>query len=148
MRHDLVHSARHEHGGCAMSLSTSEWYDVFAVREAAGNSPTYELLAHAVAASAEILDRLDTLPEDEPQPNLLFASTRAMGGPVDAPEPSWSGCSATGTGSPPRCEPGSGDRSGPGRAGGHPAQVPHRPRRPAGGVVRRPRAERRAALTR
>lgn len=68
-----------------MSISTSEWYVGFAVREAAGNSPTYEQLAHAVAASPEVIDLLDTLPEDKRQPNLLFASTRALGGPVDAP---------------------------------------------------------------
>ena len=85
-----------------MSISTSEWYDGFAVREAAGNSPTYERLARAVAASDEVIDRLDTLPEDKRQPNLLFASTRAMGGPVDAPEPftewvlgNWSALAAT-----------------------------------------------------
>lgn len=68
-----------------MSIGTSEWYAGFAVREAAGNSPTYERLAYAVAASPEIIDRLDTLPDDKRQPNLLFASTRALGGPVHAP---------------------------------------------------------------
>ncbi len=85
-----------------MSISTSEWYAAFAVREAAGNSPTYERLARAVAASAAIIDRLDSLPEDKRQPNLLFASTRAMGGPVDAPQPfaewvlgNWSALAAT-----------------------------------------------------
>jgi len=62
-----------------MPMSTSEWYAGFAVREAAGNSPTYERLAQAVAVSAEIIDRLDTLPESKRQPNLLFASTRALG---------------------------------------------------------------------
>ena len=70
-----------------MSTNTSEWYEAFAVREAAGHSPTYKRLANAVAASSEILARLDTLPEVKRQPNLLFASTRALGGPVDAPEP-------------------------------------------------------------
>jgi hypothetical protein len=67
--------------------STSDWYDGFAVREAAGHSPSYERLAHAVAGSAEIIDRLDTLPESNRQPNLLFAATRSLGGPVAAPEP-------------------------------------------------------------
>lgn len=66
-----------------MRTTTSEWYDGFAVREAAGNSPTYERLAHAVAVSVEVTGRLDTLPEVKRQPNLLFASTRVLGGPVD-----------------------------------------------------------------
>ena len=69
-----------------MSIGTGEWYEGFAVCEAAGNSPTYERLAQGVAASAEIIERLDTLPEEKRQPNLLFASTRAMGGPVDSPD--------------------------------------------------------------
>lgn len=68
-------------------MTTGEWYARFVVVEAAGNSPSYERLARAVAANAEILSRLDTLPESKRQPNLLFASTRALGGPVDAAEP-------------------------------------------------------------
>jgi hypothetical protein len=70
-----------------MSMSTSEWYVGFAVREAAGHSPSYERLALAVAGSAEVVARLDTLPQGKRQPNLLFAAARALGGPVDAPEP-------------------------------------------------------------
>jgi hypothetical protein len=70
-----------------MGPSTSEWYDAFAEREAAGNSPIYQRLAHAVAAHTEIIGRLNTLPHDKRQPNLLFASVRALGGPIDAPKP-------------------------------------------------------------
>lgn len=69
-----------------MSIATSEWYEGFAVREAAGHSPTYERLALAVARSGDLVERIDSLPEDKRQPNLLFASVRALGGPVEPPQ--------------------------------------------------------------
>lgn len=68
-----------------MTTSTSEWYDGFAEREAAGSSATYERLAHAVARSQALVERLDSLPQGKRQPNLLFASARALGGPVESP---------------------------------------------------------------
>ena len=70
-----------------MSNGTKQMYEGFALREAAGHSPTYERLALAVAAHDGLLERLGTLAEGKRQPNLLFACTRALGGPVDAPEP-------------------------------------------------------------
>lgn len=66
-------------------LTTSEWYRAFASREAAGSSPTYEWLALAVADDAGLVARLDTLPEDKRQPNLLFAAARLLDGPVSVP---------------------------------------------------------------
>lgn len=67
------------------AMTTSEWYLAFATREAAGSSPTYERLARAVASSDELVARLETLPEDKRQPNLLFAAARLLGGPVEEP---------------------------------------------------------------
>ena len=70
-----------------MTTTTADWYLGFAEREAAGHSPAYEQLARAVAASGGLVERLETLPEEKRQPNLLFAAVRALGGPVDAPRP-------------------------------------------------------------
>ena len=66
-------------------MTTADWYDSFAVRQARGDSPTYERLAHAVAADAGVLALLDTVPEPKRQPNLLFAVVRLLGGPVGSP---------------------------------------------------------------
>jgi hypothetical protein len=71
---------------CDIQTSTGERYQAFAAREAAGHSPIYEFLAHTVAASTEIINLLDTLPEAKRQPNLLFASARSLDGPVETPE--------------------------------------------------------------
>lgn len=68
-----------------MTINTSEWYARFASHEAAGHSAIYERLAMAVADSCDVIDRLDRLPEDKRQPNLLFACVRALGGPADGP---------------------------------------------------------------
>lgn len=59
-------------------------YRSFAEREAQGISPTYERFANEVAANADLLARLQSLPEAKQQPNLLFAATRhAVGLPAD-----------------------------------------------------------------
>jgi hypothetical protein len=65
-------------------VDTAQWYQEFA-RDTREESPAYERLAVAVAEDDELLRQLDQLPEPKRQPNLLFAATRFMGGPVDAP---------------------------------------------------------------
>jgi hypothetical protein len=64
-------------------MTTAEWYREFGLREARGSSPAYERLALAIANDGELLARLDTLPEQKRQPNLLFAATQYLGGPVE-----------------------------------------------------------------
>ena len=64
---------------------TAAWYTDFAERQARGESPSYERLAHAVAADTALLERLAELPEPKRQPNLLFAAVRRLGGPTDDP---------------------------------------------------------------
>ena len=66
--------------------TTRDWYLDFA-KEAHGNSPAYERLSQAVADDAELIERLDQLPEPKRQPNLLFAAVRYLGGPVADLEP-------------------------------------------------------------
>jgi len=66
-------------------MSIAEKYAEFAAREAHGVSPTYELLASAVAADDGLLALLGTLPPDKQQPNLLFGVVRFLGGPVRDP---------------------------------------------------------------
>jgi hypothetical protein len=63
--------------------TTADWYREFGQREARGSSPTYERLALAVADDAELLALLDALPEPKRQPNLLFAATQYLDGPVE-----------------------------------------------------------------
>ena len=64
-------------------VDTREWFRWFAEQEAAGSSPSYERLAHAIADHEVIVDRLDRLPRPKRQPNLLFAACRLLGAPVD-----------------------------------------------------------------
>jgi pimeloyl-ACP methyl ester carboxylesterase len=64
---------------------TREWYWDFGVRQARGESPTYERLSAAVAGDDEILDLLTGLPEPKRQPNLLYGVVRLLGGPVADP---------------------------------------------------------------
>lgn len=71
---------RHNRG-----MDTAQAYEVFARVEAAGSSPTYERLALQVAATDELLDRLDGLPPGKRQPNLMLASARVAGAPLAAP---------------------------------------------------------------
>ena len=70
--------------GSEWPRTTRDWYLDFA-REARGNSAMYERLALAVAEDSQVLRRLDGLPEPKRQPNLLFAATRFLGGPVSDP---------------------------------------------------------------
>lgn len=68
------------------AVSTSTWYRTFGRRDAHGVSPAYERLALAVADDDELVGLLDGLPEPKRQPNLLFAATRYLGGPVEDPD--------------------------------------------------------------
>lgn len=63
-------------------MLTSEWYRLFGRYEVRGQSPSYQRLALAVADDARLIGLLDQLPEPKRQPNLLFAATRYLGGPV------------------------------------------------------------------
>ncbi|MCP3855438.1 MAG: DUF2332 domain-containing protein [Actinomycetia bacterium] len=66
-------------------MDTREWYNLFAEHEAAGSSPTYERLARAVGESQPLVALLEELPAPKRQPNLLFASARLLGAPIDDP---------------------------------------------------------------
>ncbi|OJF14566.1 DUF2332 domain-containing protein [Couchioplanes caeruleus] len=83
-------------------MTTAQWYQAFAVREARGQSPTYEALALAVGADQQVLGLLDGLPEEKRQPNLLLAAAQYLGAPLGAPDDfldwvlqNWSALSAT-----------------------------------------------------
>jgi hypothetical protein len=65
--------------------SLSDAFVDFARREAHGASPTYERLAHAVAANPGLLTLIGSLPAAKRQPNLLFSVVRHLGGPVGDP---------------------------------------------------------------
>lgn len=67
------------------AMDTASWYRAFAQVEASGSSPIYETLARAVADSPEIVGRLEELPVAKRQPNLLLASARLVGAPLDDP---------------------------------------------------------------
>lgn len=49
-----------------------------------GASPSYERLCLGVVDDAEVIARLDTVPEPKRQPNLLLGVVRWLGGPVDS----------------------------------------------------------------
>ncbi|WP_166354783.1 DUF2332 domain-containing protein [Phytoactinopolyspora limicola] len=68
-----------------MAASTSEQYRNFAEKYARGTSPTYERLAHTVAADSAMIELIDQLPPLKRQPNLLFGAARYLGGPVGDP---------------------------------------------------------------
>jgi hypothetical protein len=55
-------------------------YERFATVEARGASPIYETLAHAIAASVELLAFLSSVPADRRQPNLFLAAVRHVAG--------------------------------------------------------------------
>lgn len=55
-----------------------------AERQLRGISPSYERICLGVAADPEVLERLDTLPAPNRQPNLLLGAVRYLGGPVDS----------------------------------------------------------------
>ncbi|MFG1603500.1 DUF2332 domain-containing protein [Actinoplanes sp. NPDC049265] len=63
----------------------ADGYWDFAVRQARGESPTYDRLTTAIADDDELLDLIATLPEPKRQPNLLLGVVRLLGGPVDDP---------------------------------------------------------------
>ncbi|QWF80526.1 DUF2332 domain-containing protein [Amycolatopsis sp. CA-230715] len=65
--------------------ATADEYRAFGLREARGQSKTYEQLSLAVADDGRLLDLLDRLPEPKRQPNLLFAAARYLGAPVGEP---------------------------------------------------------------
>ncbi|MFJ7246308.1 DUF2332 domain-containing protein [Kitasatospora sp. NPDC098652] len=65
-----------------MDSVTGDVYRAFAEREARGNSAMYQELAERTAGDAELLGRLDELPDAKRQPNLLFGAVRHLGGPV------------------------------------------------------------------
>src|SRR5262245_49313464 len=59
-------------------------YTRFAEVEARGRSPLYEQIARCIAADAEVIEFLSSLPEDKQQPNLLLAAVRLLfGTPAD-----------------------------------------------------------------
>ena len=59
-------------------MSTSEWYEGFAVREAAGHSPTYERLARTVAASTELTGVVVDLGCEQPRMPLRLRPKPAL----------------------------------------------------------------------
>lgn len=67
---------------------TADWYRRFAARDARGASPLYEQWALALAEDAEVLGRLDELPLQKRQPNLVFGVARLLGAP-EAPWPAF-----------------------------------------------------------
>ena len=69
----------------ADGVDTVARYRAFARIEAAGSSPSYERLSLAVAADADLIERLDALPPPKRQPNLLLAACRYLGAPVGDP---------------------------------------------------------------
>jgi len=69
--------------GHDQKVDTAERYRRFA-REVLGRSPTYAVLAEAVADNEQVLAFLDALPLAKRQPNLLFAAARyLLGAPAD-----------------------------------------------------------------
>ncbi len=75
------------HGGMTglEAGDTAGNYLLFAQVEAAVRSPDYETLARAVAEDQVVLAFLDRLPSAKRQPNLLFASARAVLGEPATP---------------------------------------------------------------
>lgn len=72
-------------------MDTAQRYRAFATREVHGHSAIYEELAGRAADDEELIALIDQLPEPKRQPNLLLASVRFLGGPVDGYRPfrSW-----------------------------------------------------------
>lgn len=65
-------------------MPTSRRYQEMAERQLPGISPSYAALCTGVANDPVVLDRLDTLPAEKRQPNLLLGAVRYLSGPVDA----------------------------------------------------------------
>ena len=66
------------------SPSTSARYRAFAEIDASGQSASFEALALGVADDPEVIRRVDELPVPKRQVNLVFASARSVGAPVDS----------------------------------------------------------------
>lgn len=64
-------------------MSVSDDYAHFASVEAKGQSPLYEVLAASISKDRAVLDLIGSPPEGKRQPNLLLASVRFLGGPVE-----------------------------------------------------------------
>ena len=64
-------------------------YRRFAREEAHGQSPSYEALALQIAADAEVIRFLTTLPPAKQQPNLLLAAVRHLFGVAPHGAPDW-----------------------------------------------------------
>ena len=64
-------------------MDTATWFRWFAENEAAGSSPTYERICHAVAGDEQVIALLEALPAPKRQPNLLLAAVRFLDGPLD-----------------------------------------------------------------
>ncbi|MBV1850814.1 DUF2332 domain-containing protein [Catellatospora tritici] len=64
-------------------VALADTYRAFATLECAGVSPVYEQLCLGVAADAEVLALIGTLPLPRRQPNLLLGVVRLLGGPID-----------------------------------------------------------------
>jgi hypothetical protein len=63
-------------------VPTAQRYREMAEQDFRRVSPAYEALALGIAADAELVRLLDTLPALKRQPNLLLASVRFLGGPI------------------------------------------------------------------
>ena len=59
--------------------ATAGLYRRFAESEAAGRSPAYEALAHAVAGDPALLSLIDALPPSRRRPNLVLAAAKYLG---------------------------------------------------------------------
>jgi len=64
--------------------ATADRYREMAERDFRGASPEYQRIAEGVADDRDLLARLDTLPPEKRQPNLLLAAVRYLGGPVSS----------------------------------------------------------------
>ncbi len=64
-------------------------YRCFAREEAHGQSPSYEALALQIAADADVIGFLTTLPPAKQQPNLLLAAMRHLFGVAPHGTPDW-----------------------------------------------------------
>lgn len=62
---------------------TARRYRLMAEQQVRGISPSYEAICLGVAGDAQLVALLDSLPAPKRQPNLLLATVRFLGGPVD-----------------------------------------------------------------
>ena len=68
----------------ALDLSkTADWYRRFRLAETPGQSALYADWAAGVEGDAEVLDLIIGLPRPKRQPNLVFASARLLGAPLE-----------------------------------------------------------------